>query len=217
MKKFFFLIIIFLSIFNVRLFSSNQLADPVHTGNVHFQYNISYAGYFSEADKLVADSLEENKGFWGFSFNYGLAPLLDLTLGYQNSSAGFGLKYSPDFKMPVRLALEGDLYTNVSNVLVYPIVSGILSYHINKNITFTGGLSTYFHFEEKIKNEIFFTLDIERGDLFKHKVPDFFVNIFIPKSFQIDVTYPFSDVAKKLYIGFSIRHEFELNIKEESI
>ncbi|MEO0233798.1 MAG: hypothetical protein ABIN11_01790 [candidate division WOR-3 bacterium] len=217
MKRVFVVILLFVSIFNIRLFSSNQLADPVYTGNIHFQYKVSYAGYFSATDKIVADSLRESKGFLGFSFNYGLAPVLDLILGYQNSSAGFGLKYSPDFNIPVRFALEGDLYTNISNVLVYPIVAGIATYHINRNISFTTGLSTYFHFAEKIKNEIFFTLDIERGDLFKHKVPDFFVNIFIPKSFQIDVTYPFTDVAKKLFIGFSIRHEFELNSKEESI
>lgn len=217
MKKNFFVILFLALIFNTKIFASNQLADPVHTGNIHFQYNVSYAGYFSETDKNISDSLGENRGFWGFSFNYGLAPVLDLILGYQSSSAGFGLKYSPDFKIPVRFAVEGDLYTNVSNILVYPIVSGIMSYHINRNISFTTGLSTYFHFAERIKNEIFFTLDIERGDLFKHKVPDFFVNIFIPKSFQIDVTYPFTDRAKKLYIGFSIRHEFELNSKDESI
>lgn len=217
MKKKLYLLFIFIFLLVDKIFPSNQLADPVYTGNIHFQYNLAYAGYFSEDDKNLADSLKESKGYWGFSFNYGLAKYLDLVVGYQSNSAGFGLKYSPDFKMPLKLALQSDLYTNVSNVLVYPIFSGIIGYHISPNISFTTGISTFLHFTERIKNELFLTLDIERGDLFKHKVPDFFVNIFIPKSFQIDVTYPFSDQAKKLYIGFSIRHEFELNSKEESI
>lgn len=217
MKKTFFMLTLTFCLFSFKLFSSNQIADPVFTGNIHFQYNVAYAGYFSENDKALADTLKESRGYRGFTFNYGLSQLLDLIVGYQKSSAGFGLKFSPDFKIPFRFGVKTDLYTNISNILVYPIIGGIISYHINDNVTLTTGYESFLHFQEKITNNLFFTLDIERGEVFKNKVSDFFINIFIPKSFQIDVEYPFSDRAKKLYIGFSIRHEFELNSPEDKI
>jgi len=217
MKRNYFVLTLIFFLLSLKLFSSNQIADPVFTGNIHFQYNVAYAGYFSENDKTLADTLKESRGYWGFTFNYGLSQLLDLIVGYQKSSAGFGLKFSPDFKIPFRFGVKADLYTNVSNILVYPIIGGMMSYHINDNITFTTGYESFLHFYEKITNNLFFTLDIERGEVFKNKIPDFFVNIFIPKSFQIDVEYPFSEQAKKLYIGFSIRHEFELNSPENEI
>ena len=202
-----------LLIFSGCLYGTYQIADPVGQNNLHYAYYYAYAGYFSTADKELADSNNVPTKIMSATVMYGLTYHLGLQVGYIGSSLGAGLKYSPDFKIPLRLALLGSIYTDVKTILIYPKIGGIVSYHLNKNLTFSLGYQFYIKTDNasEYNGEAFASLDIKRPNVFNYKIPDFFVNIIIPKAFQLNISYPINEPEKRLYLGVSLRHELDFN------
>ena len=221
-KKLFFAVIVSLTLLVLSgcLYGTYQIADPVGQNNMHYAYYYAYAGFFSESDKALADSNDVPTKIMSATVMYGLMDYLDLQVGYIGSSLGAGLKYSPDFNMPLRFALLGSIYTDIKSILIYPKIGGIASYHMNKNLTFSLGTQFYLKTDStsNYNGEVFASLDIRRPNVFSYKVPDFFVNLLIPKAFQLNLSYPINEPERRLYLGVSLRHELDFNWdKDKSI
>lgn len=194
------------------LFGTYQTADPVGRNNIHISYCYANAGFLTEADKDAADSADIQTSMFSITAAYGLLNPLDFQISYSGTSVGSALKYSPDLGMPVRFAVLGGVMTDFSSLLISPKATLIGSWHISKNVTFSLGGSAYWFNSTETKGEVFSSVDIERGLLFNHKIPDFFANVFIPKAIQFNISYPVDKTGvRRLNLGFAVRHEFDLN------
>ncbi|GEM_PF-3115744 len=200
------------------LYGTYQIADPVGQNNLHYAYYYAYAGYFSASDKALADTNDIPTKIMSATVMYGLLDQLDLQVGYIGSSLGAGLKYSPDFNIPLRFALLGSIYTDIKTILIYPKIGGIASYHLNNNLTLSLGSQFYLKTDStsNYNGEVFASLDIKRPNVFNYKIPDFFVNLLIPKAFQLNISYPINEPEKRLYLGVSLRHELDFNWDKSS-
>jgi len=218
-RKNLFLIIIMIAVLITGtncLFGTYQTADPVGRNNLHVSYNYASAGFLTEADKDAADSLDTQTSMFSFTAAYGLLNPLDFQISYSGTSVGSAIKYSPELKIPLRFAFLGGVMTDFSSLLISPKATLIGSYYISKNVTFYIGGSAYWLNSMDTKGEVFSSVDIERGLLFNHKIPDFFANIFIPKAIQFNVAYPVDGGVRRLNLGVAIRHEFDLNFNSNS-
>lgn len=199
------------------LFGTYQTADPVGRNNIHTTYCYANAGFLTEADKDVADSLDIQTSMFSITAAYGLLNPLDFQISYSGTSIGSALKYSPDLHIPVRFAVIGGVMTDFSSLLISPKATLIGSWHISRNVTFSLGGSAYWFNSEETKGEVFSSVDIERGLLFNHKIPDFFANVFIPKAIQFNVSYPVDRTGvRRVNLGIAVRHEFDLNFNSNS-
>ncbi len=197
------------------LWGTFQLADTVGRNNIGYTYHGSFAGYMSEDDKELADSLGLQKIVVGGEFFYGLTDFLDMELGVQGSNLGAGVKLSPKLNIPVRFALNGAIYNDFANYIITPKAGAIVSWHISNNVTFTTGGQAYFN-NDNIGKEIFASVDLSRGDLFNHVIPDNIFNLLIPKAIQFNASYPLMEDSRRLYMGIGLRHQFDF-FKKKSV
>lgn len=194
------------------LWTTCQLADTAGKNNLTYSVYGAYAGYLSEEDKALADSIDGADEFlMGGSLSYGIMDELDFQMGAQGPNFGAGLKYAPDFHMPLRIAVTGGLYTNAGNMLVTPAAGLIASYHISEQVTFTGGSEMFIRSSNDYNGEVYFSVDLKRNDPFSEQVFNNVVNVLIPKAIQFNVAYPFNEPYDKLHLGISLRYELKFS------
>ncbi len=213
-----FILILIMFFINGCLWTTCQIADTVGKNNLSYSAYGAYTGYLNEEDKITADSLAEIDDFLvGGSINYGIMNELDLQIGILGPNFGAGLKYSPDFNIPLRVAVTGGLYSNIANQLVTPSAGLILSYHLSDNITFTAGSEFFIRDIKDYTGDIYVSIDLERNDLFKELILSNIMNFFVPKAIQFNVSYPFKEQYKKLHLGISLRYELRFSSDKPKI
>lgn len=197
------------------LWTTCQLADTAGKNNLTYSVYGAYAGYLTEEDKALADSIDgADEILVGGNVSYGVMDVLDFQMGMQGPNFGAGLKYAPDFNIPLRMAVTGGLYTNAGNMLVTPSAGLIASYHISEQVTFTGGSEIFIRGTDDYKGEVYFSVDLKRSDPFSEQVFNNVVNVMVPKAIQFNVAYPFNEPYNKLHLGISLRYELKFSSDE---